>query len=254
MEKHAVSKLVGAPPGYVGYENAGVLTEAVRHRPYSVILFDEVEKAHRDVFNILLQILDDGVLTDNKGRTVDFRNTIIILTSNLGAEYFQKMQSIGFSADEKVEEGNLVFLKDKVMEAVKDFFRPEFLNRLDEIILFNALTKKDLKEIIAKEIRALEHRLATRGIRIKLNASAIQYLIEKGFDPKYGARSLKRVIERELTNLIARSIMSENTNGEKIFSIRSDGTQLLIDAGKNVNTKKRKTRSRIIGTKLAKTT
>ncbi len=253
MEKHTVSKLVGAPPGYVGYENAGVLTEAVRHRPYSIVLFDEVEKAHRDVFNILLQILDEGVLTDNKGRTVDFRNTIIILTSNLGAEYFQKMQSIGFSTEEKREEGNLVFLKDKVMEAVKDFFRPEFLNRLDEIILFNALTKRDLKEVVTKEIQILEQRLATKGIRVKLDASAIQYLIEKGFDPKYGARSLKRVIERELTNLIARSLMDNKDGDGTTLSVRSDGEQLLLNTQKSKTTAKKKTRSRIVGRKLAKT-
>ncbi len=252
MEKHAVSKLVGAPPGYVGYENAGILTEAVRHRPYSVILFDEVEKAHRDVFNILLQILDDGVLTDSKGRAVDFRNTIIILTSNLGAEYFQKMQSIGFSTDRKQEEGNLVFLKDKVMEAVQDFFRPEFLNRLDEIILFNALTKKDLKDIVSREIQTLEQRLVSRGIRIKLNASAVQHLIEKGFDPKYGARSLKRVIERDLTNLIARSLMGEDSQ-DRVLTISSDGEQLVLKKKSEIKVNKRKTRSRVVGKKLAKT-
>jgi len=256
MEKHTVSKLIGAPPGYVGYENAGILTEAVRHRPYSIILFDEVEKAHRDVFNLLLQILDDGILTDSKGRLVDFRNTIIILTSNLGAEYFQKMQSIGFTTAEKEKEnkGNLVFLRDKVMEAVREFFRPEFLNRLDEIILFNALTKKDLEQIVEKEISKLESRLSEKGVKLRLRKSAISYLIEKGFDPRYGARSLKRVIERELTNLIARTLLGEKGSGEKrIFIIQSDGNTLSLKTEEKKKANIKRVRSRVLKRGLAKT-
>jgi len=227
MEKHAVSKLIGAPPGYVGYDNAGVLTEAVRHRPYAIVLFDEIEKAHPDIFHLLLQILDEGRLTDSKGRTVDFRNTIIILTSNLGSQYLQKMQSLGFSdSSEKGElEDDFEKLRGKVLEAVQDFFQPEFLNRLDEIILFHPLAEKEMELILDRELEKLTERLGEKGIRIQLQKSARKALIDQGFDPKYGARSLKRVIQRELVNRIAKAMVEGEIHpGDRVSVRYADGS------------------------------
>jgi len=197
MEKHSVSRLIGAPPGYVGYEEGGVLTEAVRRRPYRVVLFDEVEKAHPDVFNILLQVLDDGRLTDSQGRTVDFSNTIIILTSNLGSEYIAALPE-----NEPIE-----FARPKVMEAVRKAFRPEFLNRLDEILLFNKLKKEDMASIVDVQIIELQKRLAARNISLQLSDKARKFLADKGYDPVYGARPLRRVIQRDLQNKLATEIL-----------------------------------------------
>ncbi|MCE3255264.1 MAG: clpB [Rickettsiaceae bacterium] len=193
MESHSVSRLIGAPPGYVGYDQGGVLTEAVRRRPYQVILFDEVEKAHKDIFNILLQVLDDGRLTDSQGRVVNFTNTIIILTSNLGS-------AIVGDNDEKVS-------NDQIMELLKMHFRPEFINRLDEIVLFNKLQKQDMDAIIDVQMSRLKKRLADRNINIKLDNSAKDYLAEKGFEPAFGARPLKRVIQRDIENELASEIL-----------------------------------------------
>ncbi len=193
MEKHAVARLIGAPPGYVGYEEGGVLTEAVRRRPYQVILFDEVEKAHEDVFNVLLQVLDDGRLTDGQGRTVDFRNTIIVLTSNLGAELLAAQP-----------EGEAVTLVEgQVMRLVRERFRPEFLNRLDEIILFRRLSRTDMMAIVEIQLSRLKALLAERKVTLSLDRSALEWLAEAGYDPVYGARPLKRVIQRELQNRLA---------------------------------------------------
>ncbi len=193
MEKHAVARLIGAPPGYVGYEEGGVLTEAVRRRPYQVILFDEVEKAHEDVFNVLLQVLDDGRLTDGQGRTVDFRNTIIVLTSNLGAELLAAQP-----------EGEAVTLVEgQVMRLVRERFRPEFLNRLDEIILFRRLSRTDMMAIVEIQLSRLKALLAERKVKLALDRSALEWLAEAGYDPVYGARPLKRVIQRELQNRLA---------------------------------------------------
>ncbi|BAT19585.1 ATP-dependent chaperone ClpB [Asaia bogorensis] len=193
MEKHAVSRLVGAPPGYVGYEEGGVLTEAVRRRPYQVILFDEVEKAHEDVFNILLQVLDDGRLTDGQGRVVDFRNTIIILTSNLGSDILAQ-QPDGESTD---------LVQAQVMAVVRNHFRPEFLNRLDEIVLFSRLQRADMNRIVAIQLKRLRELLADRKITLDLDQAADNWLAESGYDPVYGARPLKRVIQRSLQNTLA---------------------------------------------------
>jgi ATP-dependent Clp protease ATP-binding subunit ClpB len=198
MEKHAVSRLVGAPPGYVGYEEGGVLTEAVRRRPYQVILFDEVEKAHPDVFNILLQVLDDGRLTDGQGNTVDFRNTIIVLTSNLGAEFLAALME-GQPAEAA---------REQVMEVVRRAFRPEFLNRLDEIILFNRLGRSDMRRIVDIQLEGLERRLAERTIALQVDAAAKDWLADAGYDPVYGARPLKRVIQRHLQNPLARMLLT----------------------------------------------
>ena len=214
MEKHAVSRLVGAPPGYVGYEEGGSLTEAVRRRPYQVILFDEVEKAHPDVFNILLQVLDDGRLTDGQGRTIDFTNTIIILTSNLGAQHLAALKEGQKSEDARTA----------VMEVVKQSFRPEFINRIDEIILFNRLQKNDMGKIVDVQINALKKRLEDRKIKIEVDKKAIEWLAEAGYDFVYGARPLKRTIQNELQNKLATSILDGSIK---------DGDSVKISAGKD---------------------
>jgi ATP-dependent Clp protease ATP-binding subunit ClpB len=207
MEKHSVARLIGAPPGYVGYEEGGALTEAVRRRPYQVVLFDEIEKAHPDVFNILLQVLDDGRLTDGQGHTVDFRNTLIIMTSNLGAEYLVN-QPEGQDSDA---------VRDLVMGAVRAHFRPEFLNRVDEIILFHRLQRKDMERIVDIQIKGLDRLLADRKILIDLDAAARDWLAEKGYDPAYGARPLKRVIQKNLQDPLAEMILSGRVkDGEKV--------------------------------------
>jgi ATP-dependent Clp protease ATP-binding subunit ClpB len=197
MEKHTVSRLIGAPPGYVGYDEGGSLTEAVRRRPYQVILFDEVEKAHPDVFNVLLQVLDDGRLTDGQGRTVDFRNTLIVLTSNLGSEAIA-----GLPDDADIEKA-----RPAVMEAVRHAFRPEFLNRLDEILLFRRLSRDDMTGIVEIQLGRLRQLLADRKIVLDIDAKAMVWLGNAGYDPVYGARPLKRVIQRELQNPLAQRIL-----------------------------------------------
>jgi ATP-dependent Clp protease ATP-binding subunit ClpB len=197
MEKHSVSRLIGAPPGYVGYDEGGALTEAVRRRPYQVILFDEIEKAHPDVFNVLLQVLDDGRLTDGQGRTVDFRNALIVLTSNLGSEAIAALPD-----DADIEQA-----RPHVMEAVRAAFRPEFLNRLDEILLFRRLSRGDMKGIVEIQLRRLKRLLEDRKITLDLDNAAETWLADKGYDPVYGARPLKRVIQRELQNPLAQQIL-----------------------------------------------
>lgn len=209
MEKFSISRLIGSPPGYVGHEDGGQLTEAVRRRPYSVILFDEIEKAHPDVTQLLLQVLEDGRLTDSLGRTVDFRNTIIILTSNVGAHILQKNQSMGFgvglSADDDYEK-----TKDKVMDEMKRVFRPEFLNRINDIVLFRSLTKENMGAIVDIELKKLQARLSEQKLTIALDTSAKDFLIKKGWDEKYGARPLKRAIERELEDNLAEELLKGN--------------------------------------------
>ena len=197
MEKHSVSRLVGAPPGYVGYEEGGYLTEAVRRRPYSVILLDEVEKAHADVFNILLQVLDDGRLTDGQGRTVDFRNTVVIMTSNLGSHLIQEHQ--GESYDE---------MKDMVMSVVSQHFRPEFINRIDETVVFHPLCKENIRAIASIQLERLARRMETRGYEIVFTEALIDFIGEVGYDPVYGARPLKRAIQQEIENPLAQQILS----------------------------------------------
>ncbi len=213
MEKHSVARLIGAPPGYVGYEEGGALTEAVRRRPYQVVLFDEIEKAHRDVFNVLLQVLDDGRLTDGQGRTVDFRNTVIILTSNLGAEFL--------AAQPEGEDSTAV--RGEVMNAVRAHFRPEFLNRLDEIILFHRLSRAQMDKIVVIQIERLSHLLADRKIALRLDAKAKSWLADAGYDPVYGARPLKRVIQRSLQDPLANMILEGDV---------SDGETVKVSAGK----------------------
>ncbi|MGN6305284.1 MAG: ATP-dependent chaperone ClpB [Mesorhizobium sp.] len=212
MEKHSVARLIGAPPGYVGYEEGGVLTEAVRRRPYQVILFDEIEKAHPDVFNVLLQVLDDGRLTDGQGRTVDFRNTLIVMTSNLGSEYL-----VNLTEDQDVD-----LVRDDVMNVVRAHFRPEFLNRVDEIILFHRLRRQDMGQIVEIQLKRLEKLLEDRKIALDLDKDAVEWLAEKGYDPAYGARPLKRVMQKELQDPLAEKIL-----GGEIL----DGSTVKVTAG-----------------------
>ncbi len=209
MEKHSTARLIGSPPGYVGYEEGGQLTEAVKHRPYSLILFDEIEKAHPEVFNILLQILDNGRLTDGKGRTVDFKNTIIIMTSNLGGEYVKEISSIGFVPDKRNSlQKRKEILKTKIEEELREHFRPEFLNRIDDIIIFNSLHHQDIERIVDIQIKRVQERLAGKGIVLHLTKRAKAYLAKKGYSSEFGARPLKRLIEKEVLDPLADMIIS----------------------------------------------
>jgi ATP-dependent Clp protease ATP-binding subunit ClpB len=198
MEKHAVSRLIGAPPGYVGYEEGGQLTEAIRRRPYAIVLFDEIEKAHSDVFNVMLQILDDGRVTDSQGRTIDFKNTVIIMTSNIGSQYILELAGDDSRYDE---------MQKQVMELLGQSFRPEFLNRIDDTIIFHSLQKDQLKGIIQIQIQRLINRLVDRKVGLKLTDEALNYIVDVGYDPLYGARPLKRAIQRELETPIAKGIL-----------------------------------------------
>lgn len=208
MEKHSVSKIIGSPPGYVGHEEGGTITERVRRRPYSVILLDEIEKAHPEVFNILLQVLDSGHLTDAKGRKINFKNTIIIMTSNIGAEHIDRMSSFGFSID-KDEEAEYGQAKDKVMESLKSFFRPEFLNRLDETIIFDILSPETIAEIVKMQVGEVQKRLAQKEIDLSVNKEVLAYLTKEGYDPKFGARPLKRVIQSKILTPVANMMVGE---------------------------------------------
>ncbi len=215
MEKHSISKLVGTAPGYVGYEESGQFTEAVRHRPYSVVLFDEVEKAHPDVFNLMLQLLDDGRLTDGKGRVVNFKNTIIIMTSNIGSTHIQKMQSIGFSSNTLTDD--YAATKERVMDSLKDFFRPEFLNRLDEIVVFDVLSPENIRDIVQIRVDAVLKRMHAKDIAIDMKPAVYEYLAEKGYDSQFGARPLNRLIQNTILNRVANMIIgSEVKAGETI--------------------------------------
>ena len=206
MERHAVSRLVGAPPGYVGYDEAGQLTEQVRRRPYSVILFDEIEKAHPEVFNILLQVLEDGRLTDSKGRTVDFRNTVVIMTSNVGAHQIQREAGIGFRISDD-ERDQYTAMKEKVLEELKRTFRPEFLNRIDETIVFHALNKDHITKIVDIMLKDLSGQLTERDIKLELTDAAKEKLVEEGYDQDFGARPLRRAIQRLIENPLAEEIL-----------------------------------------------
>ncbi len=207
MEKHSVSKMIGSPPGYVGYDEGGQLSEKVRRNPYSVILFDEIEKAHPDVFNILLQVLDDGHITDAQGRKVDFKNTIIIMTSNAGAQAIISPKKLGFGAGED-EKQNYERMKSGVMEEVKRIFKPEFLNRIDDTIVFRSLDKEDMKKIVTILSQTLIDRCKTQmGITLSIKDSVKVYIVEKGYEPKYGARPLRRKIQNEIEDTLAEEIL-----------------------------------------------
>ena len=228
QERHSVSRLVGAPPGYVGYDEGGQLTEAVRRKPYSVILLDEIEKAHPDVFNILLQVLDDGRLTDNKGRTVDFKNTILIMTSNVGAEIIQDY--IGrLPADASGRKAMLAECKAKVLDVLKQTVRPEFLNRIDEIIMFQPLSRTDIKDILHIQMKELAARLEHSGVNIDFTDRFVDYMSTKGYDPAYGARPIKRLFQRELVNLLAKGILEGKITKESTVMVDVKDGQITVN-------------------------
>jgi ATP-dependent Clp protease ATP-binding subunit ClpC len=230
MERHSVSKMIGSPPGYVGHEEGGNITEIVRHRPYSVILFDEIEKAHPEVFNILLQVLDNGHLTDAKGRKVNFKNSVIILTSNIGSEHIDKMQSLGFSdgGDGNDYEG----AKARVMDSLKEHFRPEFLNRLDEIILFDILSKEAIEKIVGLQVDIVKERLADKDVTLSVSEPVMRYLATEGYDPHYGARPLKRLIQNKILTPVA-TLMIKNgmLQGSKVH-VDMKGKEVTVDIQK----------------------
>ena len=227
MEKHSISKLIGSPPGYIGYDEAGQLTESVRHRPFSVILFDEIEKAHPEVFNMLLQVIDEGRLTDGKGRAVNFKNTIIILTSNIGSQFIEKMESIGFS--NKSDKEDYSNMKEKVMEAMKDYFRPEFINRLDEIIVFDILSEEAIRKIVDLRLKVVKDRLWAKDIDFKISDEALSYLAKEGYDPHYGARPLNRLIQNKILNPVASYIISNDVKKGDAISVSIKNNELLIE-------------------------
>jgi len=220
QERHTVSRLLGAPPGYVGYEEGGQLTEAVRRKPYSVVLFDEVEKAHSDVFNSLLQVLDDGRLTDAQGRTVDFRNTVIIMTSNIGSEYLLE----GVTSDGEIKPD----ARDRVMAAMRAHFRPEFLNRLDDIVLFKPLTQAEIEHVVELMLHDLRGRLAERQISLAVTDGALRFIAEQGFDPVYGARPLRRFIAREVETRIGRALLAGEVREQAVIKVDLAGAELVV--------------------------
>jgi ATP-dependent Clp protease ATP-binding subunit ClpC len=223
MEKHSVAKLIGAPPGYVGYEEAGTLTEHIRHRPYAVVLFDEIEKAHPEVFNILLQVLDSGHLTDGKGRKVNFKNTIIVLTSNIGGEFIDRLAHIGFGTADTTEATRYEETKGKVMDALKEHFRPEFLNRLDDIIIFDLLTKEALIKIVDNQIEEVVQRLSQKRIALTFMPEVREWLAEKGYNPLYGARPLRRTIQDKILTPLASLMVAQGVleGGTVTISIKN---------------------------------
>jgi ATP-dependent Clp protease ATP-binding subunit ClpC len=247
MEKHSVSKMIGSPPGYVGHEEGGAITELVRHRPYSVILLDEIEKAHPEVFNILLQVLDSGHLTDAKGRKVNFKNSVIIMTSNIGAEHIDRMSKFGFTnqSDEKTQYAQA---KDKVLESLKNFFRPEFLNRLDEVIIFDILSAETIRSIVAMQVKMVEARLLQKEIKLSVTDEVLDYIAKEGYDPKFGARPLKRVIQSKILTPVASMMVGEGMLQGGTVSVSMKKGELNFDIkkrGKNVQ-QKREQRKNIV--------
>ena len=225
QEKHSVSRLVGAPPGYVGYDEGGQLTEAIRRKPYSVVLFDEIEKAHPDVFNILLQVLDDGRLTDNKGRVVNFKNTIIIMTSNMGSSYIQsQMEKLSGSNKEEVIEET----KKEVMNMLKKNIRPEFLNRIYETIMFLPLTETEIRQIVLLQIKGVQKMLAENGVELEMTDAALNFLSQVGYDPEFGARPVKRAIQRYLLNDLSKKLLSQEVDRSKAIIVDSNGDGLVF--------------------------
>ena len=241
QERHTVSRLVGAPPGYVGYDEGGQLTEAVRRKPYSVILLDEIEKAHPDVFNVLLQVLDDGRLTDNKGRTVDFKNTILIMTSNVGSDiiqgYMDRLPAVGKPGADPAEEMRAIATrrelldecKEKVMDVLKTTVRPEFLNRIDEIIMFDPLTQNDIREILHIQMKQLQNKLSEEGVTIEFTKAFEDHMVTGGYDPAYGARPIKRLMQRELVNQLAKAILAGTVHKDSVIEVDVVGGQIVLN-------------------------
>jgi ATP-dependent Clp protease ATP-binding subunit ClpB len=232
MERHSISKIIGAPPGYVGHEEGGALTEMVRHRPYSVILFDEIEKAHPEVFNILLQVLDNGYLTDAKGRHVNFRNTIIIMTSNIGAQYIDKMEQIGFATAGSSDNDNYRMAKERVTQSLKDYFRPEFLNRIDETIIFNILSPEAIKDIVAIQVKDVVERLAQKDISLTLLPEVYEYLAKEGYNPHYGARPLRRLIQDKILTKVANLMVSRGVLSGGSITVGVKGGEFTFEVKK----------------------
>jgi ATP-dependent Clp protease ATP-binding subunit ClpB len=225
QEKHTVSRLIGAPPGYVGYDEGGQLTEAVRRRPYSVVLLDEIEKAHPDVFNILLQVLDDGRLTDNKGRTANFRNTIIIMTSNLGSDVIrEQFETLTDLNKEEV----VARAKSQVFEILKRSIRPEFLNRIDEVIMFEPLSREHVREIVGLQMNHITRQLAEMGIELQADEAALDWLAQLGYDPQFGARPLKRVLQKRVVNELSKRILAGEVHKDSRILLACDGPELVF--------------------------
>jgi ATP-dependent Clp protease ATP-binding subunit ClpC len=228
MEKFTASRLIGSHPGYVGYEEGGQLSEAVRRRPYSVVLFDEIEKAHPDVMHLLLQILEDGKITDSLGRKIDFRNTIIIMTSNVGAEILRRQTTMGFAATKPLGEHEFEAMRDRLLEEAKKVFKPEFINRLDDIIVFHQLTKADLMQIVELEVAKVLRRVKAKEVHIELEQSAKEFLIEKGYDPQYGARPMRRAVERYLEDPFAEELLRGNVKGGDVVHVGVNNDKLVF--------------------------
>jgi len=228
MEKFTASRLIGSPPGYVGYEEGGQLSEAVRRRPYSVVLFDEIEKAHPDVMHLLLQILEDGKVTDSLGRKIDFRNTIIIMTSNVGAELIRRQTTMGFGAPKDTQDYET--MREKILEETKRVFKPEFLNRLDEIIVFHTLSKPDLLKIVDLEVDKVKRRLKLKDIEIVLDEPAHEFVINKGYDPTYGARPMRRAVEKYLEDPLAEELLKGTVKGGDVVQVTVEGDKLAFRA------------------------
>jgi len=225
QERHSVSRLIGAPPGYIGYEEGGQLTEAIRHKPYSVVLLDEIEKAHPDVFNILLQVLDDGRLTDNKGRTINFRNTIIIMTSNLGSSLIRDLigdNDEGISAEKEDK------LREELMQMLRVTLKPEFVNRVDDIVMFKPLTRSEIKEIVHLQLNKVSALLAEKGIKLEISDKGIDWLAEKGYDPLFGARPVKRLIQKEIINELSKAIIAGTITKDQVVKADISGEQLVL--------------------------
>ena len=232
MEKHSVSKIVGAPPGYVGHEEGGTFTELVRHRPYSVILFDEIEKAHPEVFNILLQVLDDGRLTDAKGRVVNFKNTMIVMTSNIGAQYIDKMEQIGFNMADGGTAKSYINAKEKVTASLKDHFRPEFLNRVDDIVIFDILSEEAIEKIVNIQMNIVRERLLSKNIDLQVSKDVLSYLAKEGYSPRYGARPLKRLIQNVILTPVAGKMIDEGLSQGGTVSVSMKGNEFIFDVKK----------------------
>ncbi len=233
MEKHSVSRLIGAPPGYIGHDEGGNLTEMIRHRPYSVVLFDEIEKAHPEVFNILLQVLDNGRLTDSKGRLVNFRNTVIIMTSNIGAQYIEKMERLGFAKDSQHNDReNYAAAKDKVMSSLKDYFRPEFLNRVDDTVIFDILSPEAIREIVDIQVKEISKRLSDKDIELVISPDVMTFLAKEGYNPQYGARPLKRLIQTKILNPVAKLIIGQDVKKGGIVTVNLKGAEFVFDVRK----------------------
>jgi len=247
MERHSVSKIIGSPPGYVGYEEGGNLTETIRHRPYSVLLFDEIEKAHPEVFNILLQVLDSGHLTDAKGRKVNFKNAVIVLTSNIGAEHIDRMATIGFARTDGGAEEQYENAKEKVQGALKDYFRPEFLNRLDEIVIFNILSQEAVKRIVKLQIDIVKNRLKGKDIELEIAPEVLNFLAKEGYNPQYGARPLKRLIQNKILTPVASLMVSHGVMEGGAVAIGVKDNEFTFDVKKRGSARPRKVSKRLEG-------